>query len=104
MLGLRAAWDARNRAENKFSFCADFDKGSGHTEKTNVATGGVPTTHRAVGSGGRPAPHSPVPDCTWTEGLAIGTARANAEEEEEKDSIAGQIRRAGQIQEARSLI
>ena len=41
-------------------------------------TGGT-NHHQAVGSGGRPAPHNPLPSCTWTDGL--GTARSNAEEE-----------------------
>ena len=55
----------------------------GHTEKTHVVTGG--TNHRqAVGSCGRPAPHNPVPDCTWT-GEGLGTDRSNAEEEEEEE-------------------
>ena len=58
------------------------------THRTSVATGGT-SHHQAEGSGGRPAPHNPVPDCTWTEGLC--TARSNAEEgdeeeEEEEDS------------------
>ena len=49
-----------------------------------MVTGGAYTNHhQAVGSGGRPAPHNPLPDCTWTEGL--GTYRSNEEEEEEEE-------------------
>ena len=35
-----------------------------------MVTGGS-NPHQAVGNRGRPAPHDPVPDCTWTEGLAL---------------------------------